>query len=233
MKTVLFDLDGTLLHVDIEAFLKEYLRAISTYCACLAEPQVFVQRLLEGTQRMVKNDGNKTNEEVFMESFLPALGKDREEVYPVLAKFYTEEFPLLEKHVKRAEQARLVVEEVLSRGYQIILATNPLFPKQAIVERMKWAGVDNLPWLYITSYETSKSCKPNPLYYQHILEGHGLSPEDCWMIGNDMGEDLVASQLGLKTYLVTDFLIERENAPFVPQGRGSLADLLEFVRKEL
>ncbi|MDX9871031.1 MAG: HAD family hydrolase [Clostridia bacterium] len=233
MKTVLFDLDGTLLHVDIEAFLKEYLQAISNYCRSLAEPQVFTQRLLESTHRMVQNDGSRTNEEVFMQSFLPAIGKRKEEVYPVLENFYTQEFPLLERYVKRADEARLVAEEVLSRGWQIILATNPLFPRKAIMERMRWAGIDQLPWLHVTSYENSKSSKPSLLYYQQILQGHGLHPEDCWMIGNDTGEDLVASQLGLKTYLVTDYLIERENASFVPQGRGSLSDLLEFVRKEL
>ena len=53
------------------------------------------------------------------------------------------------------------------------------------------------------------------------------------MIGNDMGEDLVASELGMKTYLVTDYLIERKDAMYVPQGRGTLANFLDYVRKEM
>jgi len=209
LKTVLFDLDGTLLQVDINDFLKEYLQSISSYCSALAQPQVFVKRLLESTEMMIRNNGLRTNEEIFMENFLPALGKEREEVYPLLESFYAKEFPLLQRCARQSEKAGQVVEEVLKRGWQIVLATNPLFPRQAILERMKWAGIEQYPWLHVTSYENCKSCKPNPLYYQEIVAQYGLKPEECWMIGNDTGEDLVASQLGLKTYLVTDFLIER------------------------
>lgn len=233
MKTVLFDLDGTLLQVDIEEFLKEYLRAISSYCSSIAEPRVFVQRLLESTELMVRNQGKQTNEEVFMQNFLPALGKEREEVYPLLESFYEHEFPRLQRCVNRSDTAPLVVEEVLDRGWQIVLATNPLFPRRAILERMRWAGVDSYPWLDITSYENSRSCKPNPQYYREIVAKHGLEPENCWMIGNDMGEDLVAAELGIKTFLVTDYLIERQNIPYQPLGRGTLAELLDFVRKEM
>jgi len=211
MKTILFDLDGTLLHVNIDDFLKEYLHSISSYCSALAQPKDFVPKLLEATTLMVRNNGKQTNEEVFMQNFLPALGKKYEQVYPLLERFYDEGFPQLERCAKRAENARLVVEEVLARGWQIILATNPLFPHQAIEERMRWAGIESYPWLHVTTYENSRSCKPNPLYYQEIVAKHGLEPKNCWMIGNDTGEDLVASELGLKTYLVTDYLIERQN----------------------
>lgn len=232
MKTVLFDLDGTLLEVDINHFLKEYLQAISGYCTTLAQPMVFVTKLLESTELMIRNNGVKTNEEVFMESFLPALGKERGEVYPLLESFYEREFPLLQKCVRQSGKAAQVVEEVLRRGWQIILATNPLFPRQAILERMKWAGVLSYPWLHITSYENCRSCKPNLLYYQEIISRHGLNPEECWMIGNDTGEDLVASQLGLKTYLVTDFVIERQNSSFTPKARGTMEELLAYIKQE-
>ena len=233
MKTVLFDLDGTLLHVNIDDFLKEYLLSISNYCSELAQPEVFVKKLLKATELMIKNGGKLTNEEVFMQNFLPALGKEREQVVPLIESFYEKEFPLLERYVKRSENAPLVVEGVLKKGWQIILATNPLFPRQAIEERMRWAGIDGFPWLHITTYENSRSCKPNTSYYQEIVTKYGLEPENCWMIGNDVSEDLVASELGMKTYLVTDYLIERQNASYLPQGRGTLADLLGFVRKEM
>lgn len=232
MKTVLIDLDGTLLPIDMNEFLQEYLRLIGRYCSSLAEPQVFVKKLLDATGMMLRNNGGQTNEEVFMEHFLSALGKKREEVYPLLESFYTIEFPKLQKCVKKAASSRLVVEELAKRGWQLVLATNPLFPRQAIVERMRWAGVEDYPWLHISSYENSRSCKPNPLYYQEIIERLGLEPESCWMIGNDMEEDLVAATLGMKTYLVTDFLIQRDNVPYVPHGQGTLEDFLSFVRKE-
>lgn len=230
MKAVLFDLDGTLLQIEMEAFLKSYFKAIADYCAEIAEPQVFIQKLLESTEYMLCNNGEKTNEKVFMQNFLPALGKDYNEVYPVLTRFYEEEFPKLKHFGQPAAKARQVVEEFVNKGWQIILATNPLFPRQAVLERMRWAEVDDLPWLHVTSYENCCSSKPNPLYYQEIVSKCKLEPEKCWMIGNDAHEDLVASKIGLKTYLVTDYLIPREDNKYQPHGQGSMAELWDLIK---
>ena len=58
----------------------------------------------------------------------------------------------------------------------------------------------------------------------------GLKPEECVMIGNDMQEDMVASTLGLSTFLVTDFRIDRGHPAYSVDQQGSLSDLLRAIR---
>lgn len=232
MKTVLFDLDGTLLPLDLNYFLKEYMTAISGYFSDLVDPGKFTRALLNSTGVMVKNDGRITNQELFMNDFIPVVGIERETLYLRLEKFYTEEFGRLRRCVKQAELSAQVVQAVLDRGFRIVLATNPLFPLTAIRQRMDWAGVDHFPWAHITAFEECRACKPNPAYFREIMEKLDLNPQECWMVGNDTEEDLVAAQLGLKTYLVKDYLIEKGNY-IKPDAQGSLQDFLDFAKNKL
>ncbi|MCR4441080.1 MAG: HAD family hydrolase [Peptococcaceae bacterium] len=229
MKAVLFDLDGTLLPVEFNEFFKSYLEAISSYCSCLASPEAFIEELLRCTAIMMRNDGSCTNEELFMKHFLPALKLEKEDVYPVLERFYSTEFKKLKKCVKPSGLPSRVVEAVLAAGREVVLATNPLFPLAAVEERMRWAGIDRFPWRLVTSYETSRACKPNLLYYRDIFERLGLKPEDCWMVGNDREEDLAAGELGVRTFLVTDYLVDKGRSSTQADREGSLQDLLEFI----
>lgn len=232
MKTVLFDLDGTLLQMEFNPFLRDYFSAISNHCRKLAEPQVFVKKLLASTNLMLHNEGLETNQEVFMKDFTNAIQVREEELSPLLEDFYTNEFPKLHTHAIFNNLSSLVLRETLARGWQIVIATNPLFPKLAIEERMRWAGIQDFPWTYVSSYENSSACKPNLFYYREIMDKLGLNPEECWMVGNDAQEDMIAGQLGFNTYLVTDYLIAREGAP-QPKACGSLQEFLTYMREKI
>lgn len=230
MKAILFDLDGTLLPLDFEQFLEAYIRSISLYCKSISYPEQFAKALLQSTDKMLDNDGGQTNEDVFMAHFLPALGMKKEEVYPLLASFYAKEFTKLQTYARPTGLAAEIVRAALGQGWKIILATNAVFPKMAIEERMRWSGVDGFPWDLITSYEDSHACKPKLAYYQEILERLGLVAEDCWMIGNDWYEDMVAARLGFKTYLVTGCEIGKRREDLQPKAYGTMSELLEFVQ---
>lgn len=230
MKTLLFDLDGTLLPLEFELFFQEYIKSISAYCSGLVEPAFFVKTLLKCTGVMVRNDGTLTNEELFMRNFLPALGLQAKEIYPVLENYYSREFGKLRRFVLPSSLAPRILEHVLAAGWQIVLATNPLFPRMAIEERMRWAGIDGFAWKYVSSYETSRACKPSLRYYREIMEILDLNPRECWMVGNDLTEDMVAGRLGMKTYLVTDYCCRKgEDCP-PPDRQGTLADLFGLVK---
>ena len=82
----------------------------------------------------------------------------------------------------------------------------------------------------ITTYEDCRFCKPNPVYFQEILTELGLRPEECLMVGNDVEEDLVIRKLGVKTFLVTDTMENKKGLPVETDYRGTLEELLEFVR---
>jgi len=228
-KAILFDLDGTLLPLDLEVFVHQYFEALAPFFAHKVEPKKFIRELMLATEAMISNTGTSSNEKVFMEKFLPAIGQDAEEMYPLFEEFYLNEFPKLEKYAGHSVLAEKIVGQVILKGYKAALATNPIFPELATKHRMEWAGIHQLPWDLVTTYETSTFSKPNPRYFQEVCTKLDLSPQECLMVGNDVQEDLVASTLGMKTFLVTDCLIDRGKPVYQPDYQGSLEDLYKFV----
>ena len=115
-------------------------------------------------------------------------------------------------------------------GYQVILATNPLFPAIATQSRIRWAGLEPEDFERITTYENARFCKPNPDYYREILGKLNLNPSDCLMVGNDVDEDMIAETLGMKVFLLTDCLINRNQADISRYPSGGFPELLQYVR---
>ena len=122
------------------------------------------------------------------------------------------------------------VREIRSLGYQVILATNPLFPAVATQSRIRWAGLTPEDFERITTYENARFCKPNPDYYQEILGKLNLNPSDCLMVGNDVDEDMIAETLGMRVFLLTDCLINRTGKDISRYPSGGFTELLQYVR---
>ncbi len=229
-KSVLFDLDGTLLKMDTDIFLEEYLRLLSQEVASYQEPVEFVKHLMDATGAMIHNlDPEKTNQEVFVEEFFARSGLEGEVMMPVFDSFYRGAFSQLQRVCEYDPVVPQVIEQTLARGCQAVIATNPVFPEIAITERMRWAGISQYPFDLITSYENMHYCKPQVEYYQEVVEMIGIQPEECLMVGNDVEEDLVAREIGMKTFLVNTYLINRKEMPIETDYRGSLADYLELI----
>lgn len=233
LKTILFDLDGTLLPIDTDTFLRHYMKAIAAHAGHLIPPAQLVEQIMASTGEMIKNtDPGLTNADIFARDFYPKVGRAEAELAPVFEAFYRERFPSLKSVCSGVPGlARQVAEAALARGYEIVLATNPVFPRLAIEERMRWIEVDDLDWRLVTCYEEMHACKPQPAYFQEILARIGRRPEECMMVGNDVQEDGVAAKLGMEIFYVTDHLIDREGKE-LPSGRsGSLADLLRWLQE--
>ena len=49
--------------------------------------------------------------------------------------------------------ARPLLENLIRKGYQVAIATNPIFPERAIRERLRWLEIDDLPYALVTAYE--------------------------------------------------------------------------------
>lgn len=228
-KAVLFDLDGTLLPLDLDIFVKNYFASVGKYFGDKVNPEVLVKYLGKGLKGMLSNPGEISNQEIFMDIFLKGIEKDKEEMYPLFDKYYLEEFPNLKEHTNFSSLSRKIIGQVVEKGYPIVLATNPVFPRQATLHRMEWAGIKDMPWKLVTTYEKSFTCKPNPEYFKYVCNEVNVKPEECLMVGNDMQEDLPASDLGMKTFLVKDYLIDRGSPKYKPDYEGSLEDLYKFV----
>ncbi|MGI6066349.1 MAG: HAD family hydrolase [Bacillota bacterium] len=229
LKVLMFDLDGTLLPLDFDLFFHKYFETIAPYFQEIIEPAIFVKKLMASTYDMINNPGQFTNEQVFMDSFLPAIRQNKDTMYPLFEKFYEEEFPKLKKYAGYSQWSAQAIQKALDKGYRICLATNPVFPRRAIEHRMSWAGIERFPWEFVTTYENSYGCKPNPAYYKGICRVLKVTPKECLMVGNDVQEDLVAQTLGMKTFLVTDYLIDRGEPRYEPDYRGSLEELYNFM----
>jgi len=207
LQAVLFDLDGTLLPMDHKVFLSEYLKELFLLVQPVIEPAVFKRAFMASTSAMATNNSpDLTNEEVFWRDFQVQLGDQLPVVRPLLEEFYNERFPQLAYVASPCPEARILVKAAMQHDLRIVLATNPLFPRTAILSRMSWAGVHDLPWDLITSYEVMHFCKPHLEYYREIVAQLGVRPEECLMVGNDVDQDLIAGSLGMKIYMVTDCL---------------------------
>jgi len=233
VNTLLFDLDGTLLPVDTDEFIGNYLKLLSSKLAKWVKPEEFVQKLMSSTYVMM-NDLNplKINKDVFWEDFFPKMPFDKkEELFPIFDEFYEKDFPTLSGIVKKNPVPAQVLNAALKKGYNLVIATSPIFPESAIYERLRWIDALDFPYKLVTTYENMHFSKPHVEYYQEILEVIQKSPDECMMIGNDVEEDLAAGLLGMKTYLVTDHMLNRNNLDIKCDHCGSLNDLLDFVEK--
>lgn len=230
IKAILFDLDGTLLPLDTDDFLRQYLKAIGQSVAHLTDPNKFVQDLMASTYVMIENTNpHLTNEEVFWNDFLARVGVPQEVLMPVLDDFYAHKFPELVLYANPTPLSREIVEAAAQRGFGLVIATNPVFPTAAVRERMRWIGIDDHPFDLVTTYEIMHYCKPQVAYYEEILEKTGYNAAECLMVGNDPYEDLVAAKLGMKTFLVEDYLVDRPETGLSPDYRGALADVFKLI----
>ena len=231
IRYVLFDLDGTLLPMDQEVFIKAYFGGLAGFLAPHGfEPKKLIETIWNGTGAMIKNDGSRTNETAFWDHFISVFGENARDYEPVFDKFYHTDFPKVQSSCGFDPRAAQVIKKLKEMGYTLVLATNPIFPSIATETRMKWAGLDQNDFVLYTTYESSSYCKPNPDYYREILSKLGAKPEECLMVGNDATEDLVAETLGMMVFLVTDCLINKRSIDLSAYPQGDLDALINYVQ---
>jgi len=230
LTTILFDLDGTLLPMDQDEFIKAYFGLLARKMAPLGyEPQKMIGAVYAGTNAMIANDGSKTNEAVFWQTFCAIFGEQARRDEPHFEAFYRNEFQQVKGVCGFDARAAQVIARLKEKGYRLVLATNPLFPAIATQSRIRWAGMQVSDFELVTTYENSSFCKPNVKYYEEIVQKLGLDPAECLMVGNDVGEDMAAGRLGMKTFLVTDCLINRVNEDIEAYPHGSFEALKSYI----
>lgn len=228
--TVLFDLDGTLLPMDLEVFVKDYLGRIAAKLAPHGyDPKQLVDTIWRGTGAMVMNDGSKSNEEAFWALAVGVHGDKIVKDKHLFDRFYEEDFDKIKAVCGHHPAAAQIVHRLKERGFRVVLATNPIFPARATQWRIQWAGLTPEDFELYTTYENSRYCKPNLNYYRDILEQLNLKPEECLMVGNDVGEDMVARELGMQVFLLTDCLINKTGADISDYPHGGFDALAQFL----
>lgn len=231
MKTILFDLDGTLLPMNQDLFLKTYMKKLVSEIAPYGyEPKQLTHTILLGIEAMVRNDGCRTNEEAFWDTFTAVYGKEALQDLPKFEAFYQNTFPSVQSVCGFDPMANEVIKDAKERGYQVALATNPMFPAVATKERMRWAGLCESDFALVTTYENCTSSKPNPAYYLDVAKRVGADPTECIMVGNDVDDDIIpAKSLGMQVFLLTRDLINKGEHDISSYKKGNFTDLLSFI----
>lgn len=222
---ILFDLDGTLLDIDLNRFFDDYFGALGPVIASASAGELDARSGLDAvmaaTEAMCRSTDARTNQEVFEEHFSALTGIDLAAPASAdeIARFYAEEFPTLGVAHKPRSGGVAAVRAAHSAGLRVALATNPLFPRAAILERMRWAGVSPDWFEVITTYEVMRACKPDARYFLQTAQMLGVEAEHCLMVGDDALLDLPAAATGMKTFFVGEG----------PQPDGDLDDLARII----
>lgn len=230
-KYIFFDMDGTLLPMDAGVFARTYFKLLTKKMAPHGyEPNVLIDGINAGITATQTNDGTHTNEELFWEHFVKTTGERVLADRALFEDFYAVDFQRISSTCGYTPEAKATVALCRELGYPVVVATEPIFPLGAMESRLRWAGVDPKDVEFITSYETSHYCKPDLGYYREIANKLGVAPEECVMVGNDVGEDMPAEKLGMRVFLLTNCLINKENADINRWEHGGYAKLQGWLR---
>lgn len=234
IKVILFDLDGTLLPMDQHLFVKAYFGLLAKKLAPHGyDPEKLIDAIWQGTGAMVKNTGERINEHVFWIKFIEIFGEKAKADYPLFEEYYAQDFDKVQASCGYTPKAAEAVRALKEMGYRTALATNPIFPAIATQKRIRWAGLSHEDFELYTTYENSRFCKPNPNYYRDIAETLGVKPEECLMVGNDVTEDMVAETLGMKVFLLTDCIINKENKDISVYPNGGFEEMMAYIKTKI
>jgi len=94
-KAILFDLDGTLLPMDQDIFVKTYFGLMAKRMAQFGyKPDELIHTIWTGITAVIKNDGILTNEDLFWKCFAQVYGDEKTRNDRVkFDEFYREDFP--------------------------------------------------------------------------------------------------------------------------------------------
>ncbi len=233
-RTLLFDLDGTLvdmrsqtlrIHFTVRAFLR-YRGAIPVWKI----PHTFKAAMHE----LQNNKTEKTNYEIFIDTLASQAKTDRTDIEKRTRLLISKDFAQLSNAfipIPGAYETLLLGKQL---GYQVVLATNPVWPLDAIRMRINCGGLQAFEFDFISHSEIMTRAKPDPQYYEQLLEKLNISSDQCLMIGNDPRKDLPAREAGIRTFLVQRPETKRRWKEITKDPRldgwGSLFDLQEWMK---
>lgn len=227
--TLLLDLDDTLLDSNIEAFIPAYFQKLAAHLAQRIPPEKLLTELDASTRRMYASARlDQTLEQVFSARFYPPLGLSQPELAADLEDFYDNIFPGLQPLTRPRPEAIALVDWAFAQGWRVAIATDPLFPRKAILHRLRWAGLppEKYPFALISDFQTFHFAKASVAYYAEFLNALGWENEPVLMVGDSLERDILpARQAGLPTF----WLAPADDASQAAPG-GSLTGLRRYLQ---
>lgn len=230
IEAVLFDLDGTLLQVEMEQFIPAYIGGLAAHFADKAEPGAFGRTVRGAIHALLTREGDgTTNEALFLAALERHLGIAPPLFGERLARYCADGLAGLAPLIRPLPLARQILARCFDRGLTVVIATNPVFPRPLVEARLAWGGIADFPYRLVTSFENTRHCKPRCGYFEEVLTHLGLAPQQAVMVGNDTEHDLGARAAGIPTFLVDTWLVDRTGGNYATDFRGGHLDLFRFL----
>ncbi len=202
IRAVLFDLDGTLLDIDVDSFIETYTRSLAA--KLVPEDQERGLAVLAGsTYAMLAPEVNEDSNQVcLLRKLSDALDRSPAELWRSIHQLSKEILPGLKEMAKPITGAAQVVREIHERGLKVVVATMPIYPRDVMLERLRWAGV-RTDWVdHVACLEANRSAKPHRSYFLEMADAVGAAAEECLMVGDDEDQDMPALDAGMAVHLV-------------------------------
>jgi len=204
IKAVLLDLDNTLLTNPDAAFASAYLRLADEYFLARWRIAGMSRILLEVSRALAgPRNGYRTNTELAMDIISSAVQKPLDEITATFDDFYQTVYPRLKDVTQPIGDVALrIIETLRERQMALVIATNPLYPPEAVRQRLLWAGLpaDFQHYTLVTHAGNMHFAKPDPSYYIEALARVGVEPDETIMVGDSLQNDIQpARQAGLHT----------------------------------
>jgi FMN phosphatase YigB (HAD superfamily) len=231
IKLMMCDLDNTLLPLHtqdkfVEIWFRDVAKKFHEHGLNAAHA---LNAMNEGCRAMVFNKSNQLNIDLFYEVACGLSGYPREVLEPVLNDYYATTFDNVRKIARENPYAPMIARLMREKAQYAVIATMPMFPIEACDKRLSWVGLSAKMFDLVTTCDYSTACKPNPKYFQEILEDFNVKPSEALMIGNDVREDMEPCELlGINTFLVTDNIITH-GLPYSRFRQGDYPALIDYL----
>jgi HAD superfamily hydrolase (TIGR01549 family) len=223
----LIDLDGTLINLDWRKNMSQYYRKIKRILPDMGANISYFYSIRWAAKKMMgDNSGDMLNIEkyfMYLSRISRVPDKKNREIY---SKFYDESFSVFQGDIAAVEGAHELIRTCKEAGMKIVLATNPVFPLQAVKERLSWGKFDPGDFELITHIQNFSHCKPNAEYFLEILKRIGGSLGDAFMVGDDYHYDIRPCQkIGIKTW----WYLDRKTTVRKKSMSGKLTELNKII----
>lgn len=225
LSALLFDLDGTLLDLDGDAYLDQFIGWASQGMASLVDPEAFRNAVLAAAiPAVARPHPGLSNRRVLWDAVAQALEMPaaalEEQFDRVTLAHLTDIYP----GGGPVEGAHRLVDWAQQRRLRLAVATMPIYARRVVEERLGRAGLAAVPWDFIAT-DAMTSVKPHPDYFRDIAVALRVPPTACLMVGNDYFQDVPARQIGMETFYTGPLY------PTLEVGRhGTLDALVEWLQ---
>lgn len=203
IRALLLDLDNTLIHNPDRPFAEAYVNSITNYMR-----EAYNLSDVGSTLRLAIK--SVAQEKIYdrslwmriIEFCAERLNTSFGDFSTAMFHYYTEAFDELSACVQPIVGSRELIETAISNGMDVVIATNPLYPAEAVRKKLSWGELDDHfdNYAYVTHAENMHFTKPHIEYYAETIARVGVEPNTALMVGDSIPNDIAPSQtLGLHT----------------------------------